>query len=352
MAPVTILHEILALGLDVAPWLLLGLVVAGLIKGFVPDAFLHRWIGGNGVGAIGRAAVIGAPLPLCSCGAIPTALTLHRNGAGRGPTTAFMISTPGIGADSVVLTYALLGPLMMLARVLGAIVSAILTGLLVAAGSSGSGARQASPASASTPGSCSDSCRTPAPTAVRHPGIGERMRAGLSYAFNDLFDDIGGWILGGLVVAGLIVWAVPPQAFAAYASGVPAMLLMAVIGIPLYICATAATPIAVAMVLAGASPGTVLVFLLAGPVTSMATLAVLHREMGSSALARYLCGIVITTVLSGLFLDQFIGWSGVDVAAMMGPARDILPDWLEWSALTALILLGIRPVRRTLLPAA
>jgi uncharacterized protein len=132
---VAILQEILSLGLQAAPWLLLGLVAAGLIKACVPEALLQRWIGGDGVGAIGRAAVIGAPLPLCSCGAIPTALMLHRNGAGRGPTTAFMVATPGIGADSVVLTYALLGPVMMLARVLGALVSAMLTGLLVAAGS-------------------------------------------------------------------------------------------------------------------------------------------------------------------------------------------------------------------------
>jgi uncharacterized protein len=349
---VAILQEILNLGLQAAPWLLLGLVAAGLIKACVPEALLQRLVGGDGIGAVGRAAVIGAPLPLCSCGAIPTALMLHRNGAGRGPTTAFMVATPGIGADSVMLTYALLGPVMMLARVLGALASAMLTGLLVAAGTEAGRDEAASACardSSSTGGSCSTGCRGPAVPAAPDPGIGERMRNGLSYAFNDLFDDIGGWVLGGLVVAGLIVWAVPPQAFAAIATGIPAMLLMAVIGIPIYICATAATPIAVAMMLAGASPGTVLVFLLAGPITSMATLAVLQREMGTAAVARYLAGIVATTVLAGFLLDQAIGWSDLDVMATMGAAQDIVPDWLEWGALTVLVLLALRPARRMLL---
>jgi uncharacterized protein len=355
MALVAILQEILGLGLQAAPWLLLGLVVAGLIKACVPEALLQRLVGGDGIGAIGRAAVIGAPLPLCSCGAIPTALMLHRNGAGRGPTTAFMVATPGIGADSVALTYALLGPVIMLARVLGALVSAVLTGLFVAAGSDRSEACRVEPASACSPesastgASCSTGCRGPALAAAPEPGIGERLRNGLSYAFNDLFEDIGGWMLGGLVLAGLIVWAVPPQAFAAIATGIPAMLLMAVIGIPIYICATAATPIAVAMMLAGASPGTVLVFLLAGPITSMATLAVLQREMGTPAVARYLAGIVATTVLAGFLLDQAIGWSDLDVMATMGAAQDVVPDWLEWGALTVLVLLALRPARRMLL---
>lgn len=342
MELVVILQEILALGLDVAPWLLMGLVAAGLIKGFVPDVMLQRWIGGSGIGAIGRAAIIGAPLPLCSCGAIPTALTLYRNGAGRGPTTAFMVSTPGIGADSVAITYALLGPVMMLARVLGALVSAIATGLLVAAG-------QGKQPTAVAPPTCGAACCDDRPQIVRDTGVGARMKSGLFYAFNDILDEIGVWILAGLVLAGLITWAVPPQAFAAYATGIPAMLMMAVIGIPIYICATAATPIAAAMLLTGVSPGAVLVFLLAGPITSMATLVVLKRAMGTAALARYLVGVLATTVLFGLLFDQTIGWFGVDVVATMGTTRDLFPDWLAWISLMLLVLLGIRPVRQTLI---
>lgn len=352
---VAIFQEILGLALDVAPWLLLGLLVAGLIKGLVPDSLLQRWVGGNGLGAIGRAAIIGAPLPLCSCGAIPTAITLHRNGAGRGPTTAFMVATPGIGADSVAVTYALLGPVMMLARLSAAFGSAVLTGLLVAAGQPGARRRQAAPRihhhDHAAP-HCDSGCAHPgAVPAAAHAqrGLPARLLTGLRYAFDDLLGDIGGWIAGGLVLAGLLVWAVPPQAFASYLSGLPAMLLMAVIGIPIYLCATAATPIGVAMLLAGASPGAVLVFLLAGPITSLATLAVLRREMGNAALARYLAGVISTSILAGLMLEQAIGWSGLDVIATMGTTQDLFPAWAEWGALALLLGLGLRPAGRRLL---
>jgi uncharacterized protein len=350
MAPVAILEQILSIGLAAAPWLLLGLLVAGVVKAFVPQAMLQRWIGGNGIAAIGRAAVVGAPLPLCSCGAIPTALALYRGGAGRGPTTAFMVSTPGIGVDAVLITYALLGPVMTVARVLGALATAVVTGLLVAAsGHPGGGLvpGRGAPAPACSSKTCAPACsRGAGENAAR--GIGARLGGGLSYAFNDLLDDIGGWMLAGLVVAGVIVWAVPPQAFAAFAAGVPAMLLMAVIGIPIYVCAAAATPVAGAMMIAGASPGTVIVFLLAGPITSLATLAVLRREMGAGAVARYLAGIVGTSVLIGFLLDRLIGWSGIDVVATMTAGQEVLPEAVEWVALAVLVLLGVRPVRRAL----
>src|SRR5690625_2243868 len=128
----TLLNETLTVALAAAPWLLLGLFADALIKAFVPDTALQRWAGGRGTAGIVRAAVIGAPLPLCSCGAIPTALALHRGGAGRGPTTAFLVGTPGIGVDSLALTSVLLVPFIALARAAGAVLTAISTGLLVA----------------------------------------------------------------------------------------------------------------------------------------------------------------------------------------------------------------------------
>lgn len=345
-----LLQEILAISLAAAPWLVLGLVIAGLVKAFLPEALLRNWIGGRGFGAIGRAAIIGAPLPLCSCGAIPTALTLYRGGAGRGPTTAFMVSTPGIGGDSVALTYALLGPVMMVARVLGAIVAAVGTGLLVAGSRGGLRQDQAAEQSSCAPTGCGSGCGAPAEKGS-HKGMGARLRDGMAYAFTDLFDDIGGLMALGLVLAGVILWAVPPQAVAAHAGGLPAMLLMAVVGIPIYLCATAATPIAAALLVAGVSPGAVLVFLLAGPITSMATLAVLRREMGNAALVRYLGGIVATTVLIGLMFDGIAGWMDLEIVTALHTGGDLLPAWAGWSALTLLVILGLRPVRRGLIRA-
>ena len=342
-----ILSEILSIALTAAPWLLIGFCAAGLIKAFVPEDILQRLVGGSGLIAVARAAVIGAPLPLCSCGAIPTALALHRGGVGRGPTTAFLIGTPGIGVDSLAITYALLGPFMAVVRACGAVITAIMTGLLVAATDRSKTNPPASPeptVSATTTCNSNCACKS-APQSATRLTFAERLRNGMGYAFSELLDDIRLWLLIGLVLAGLLLAFVPPQALVAYGSGLGPMLLMAIIGIPLYICATAATPIAAAMLIAGVSPGTVLVFLLAGPITSLATLGVLRREMGNRALGCYLIGILSTSLLLGLLIDGIVDGFGIQVPAQIGAVQELLPLWLEWSALILLILVALRPVR-------
>ncbi|WP_017941890.1 MULTISPECIES: SO_0444 family Cu/Zn efflux transporter [unclassified Thioalkalivibrio] len=343
---VDILRETLGVALTAAPWLLLGLLAAGAVKALIPEAALQRWLGGAGLAATARAAVVGAPLPLCSCGAIPTALALHRGGAGRGPTTAFLIGTPGVGVDSLAISYALLGPLMAVARALGAIVTAITTGLLV-------GRTQAMATevpSEAEPDNCGGCCGTDdedtKPIAPERLPV--RLRAGLHYAFHDVLDDIRLWLVLGLLVAGVLLALVPPATLAAWGSGLPAMLVMAVIGIPMYLCATAATPIAVGLIAAGVSPGTVLVFLLAAPITSLATLGVFRRELGTPALVLYLAGIGVTTIALGLALDAGLARTGVDVATQMGSAGELLPAWLEWTALIALVVLATPVTRRRL----
>ncbi len=341
-----LIHETLGIALDAAPWLLLGLLAAGLVKALIPETQLQRWLGGRGLRAVSRAAVIGAPLPLCSCGAIPTALALHRGGAGRGPTTAFLIGTPGIGVDSLAITYALLGPFMAISRALGAVVTAIATGMLVGA----SRTPVISPV-AEMRDSCGSCCKgscdsTPSAPSLTSP-LRTRLSGGMRYAFNDVLDDIGPWLLAGLLVAGVMISLVPPEALTTNGSGLTTMLIMALVGIPMYICATAATPIAVALILSGITPGAALVFLLAGPITSMATLGVLRREMGNDALLRYLAGILVSTVALGWLLDLILHRLDIDVAAQMSLARELMPHWLEWSALVLLVLLSVRPLRKS-----
>jgi len=369
--------------LAAAPWLLVGFLAAGIIQAVIPRGFLERWLGGNGAGAITRAAVTGVPLPLCSCGAIPTALSLHRAGAGRGPTTAFLVSTPGVGMDSVAITYAIFGPFMMIARVLGAFVTAVATGLLVAV----AGARPhpaVGPVGGAVPplpgatlssgtaeacGGCGGSCASPDPappgSALGAPSghaapsgpalhlapapLGSRLRAGIRYAFTDLLDDISGWLIAGLLVAGLVVAFLPPEVLAGMlGGGLLLMLVMAVVGIPMYICATAATPIAAALFLAGMSPGTALVFLLAGPITSLATLGAYQKELGTRALAAYLAGVLVTAVAAGLAVDLVVGAWGLDLRAQAQTAQELLPGWLETGSLVLFLVLAIRPLRRAL----
>ncbi|SEL98989.1 SO_0444 family Cu/Zn efflux transporter [Halomonas daqiaonensis] len=347
----SLLNAILDVALSAAPWLVLGLVMAGLIKALVSEALLQRWVGGRGLGSIARAAVIGAPLPLCSCGAIPTALAMYRGGASRGPSTAFLIGTPGIGVDSMAITYALLGPFMAVARATSAVLTAIVTGLLVgrtapASDSSGSKIRAEADCGSCCSGGCDEARDAPAESAS--PGLTSRLAGGLRYAFTDILDDISLWLLVGLLVAGVLIALVPPQQLAELGSGLGAMLIMAVIGIPLYMCATAATPIAAGLLLAGVSPGTVLVFLIAAPVTSLATLGVFRREMGNHGLAAYLVGILTSAVLLGLAVDAVANWWQLDISRQIEEVGELLPAWVEWLGLIVLTSLAVKPLRRML----
>ncbi|MCB8887912.1 SO_0444 family Cu/Zn efflux transporter [Vreelandella malpeensis] len=330
-----LIESLLSVALSAAPWLLLGLFVAGLVKAYLPERLLQRWLGGAGVSGVLRASIIGMPLPLCSCGAIPTAMALHRGGAGRGPTTAFLISTPGVGVDSIFLTSALLGPVMALLRMAGALVTAIVTGILVGLTSKTPAPVVTAPAT----GCCaSQGCGASTPA---EPG---GLRAGLRYAFSDLLDDFSVWIFVGLLLAGvLMVWA-SPQALASF-SGPWALALMALVGIPLYVCASAATPIAAGLLLAGLSPGMALVFLLAGPITSLATLAVFRRELGTRALLIYMASVFTVTVALGWLVDATLTLTGFDPVSQAGQVQELLPHGVEWLALVMLVFFALRPLR-------
>ena len=335
-------QAILDLTLLAAPWLLFGLVVAGLVKGLVPETVIQHWLSGTGFMATLRAAILGLPLPMCSCGAIPTALTLHRGGAGRGPTTSFLIGTPGAGLDSLSITLALMGPFMMVARAVGAVVAAVSTGLLTALSQPASSAAQ--PESATVGDCCGGGCDSEA-VATGAPGL----RHGLRYAFSDMLDDISLWIVIGLAFAGLLMTLTPPEGLAVLGNGIAPMLLMAVIGVPLYLCAAATTPVAAALMLEGLSPGTALVLMLAGPVTSLATLGVFRREMGVTAVGLYLAGIIVSTVCVGLATDWLIATLELDILASVTTVQEWMPAAVEWLALAVLVVLGLPTLRRHLM---
>ena len=340
---VVLINAILEMTLLAAPWLLLGLIVAGVVRGVVPRARIRQWLSGGGLSPIMRGAVLGVPLPMCSCGAIPTALALYRGGAGRGPTTSFLVGTPGAGIDSLSLTLVLMGPFMMVARALGAFVAAVSTGMLTALSRSTPAATASSGATGCSTGCCSsDDGGVIEDADDEAPGL----RHGLRYAFTEMLDDISVWIAIGLGVAGLLITLAPPQGLAVLGSGIGPMLVMALIGVPLYLCAAATTPIAAALMLEGLSPGTALVLMLAGPVTSLATLSIFQREMGNSALALYLLGIVASTVLAGLATDAVIHWLNLDIQGSVNQVQEWIPASLEWAALALLVIMAVPMLRR------
>ncbi len=335
-----LLRNLLDLYLEAAPWLLLGLMMAGLIKAWLPEGLLRRKLGEGRFLPILKATLIGAPLPLCSCGVLPAAMGLRRSGASRSSTLAFMISTPETGPDSIALTYALLGPFMAVARPIAAIVSALFTGLLnsliVDREVPAKAALTLPVVGAPAVCGCGDgACRVP--TSEASPLPWRRSLNGLRYAFTDILDDIWQWLLAGLVLAALVMTYLPPDTLAGWGSGLPAMLMMLLIGIPMYICATASTPLAAAMILAGVSPGTVLVFLLAGPATNLATMGVIQREMGMRTLALYLAGISLSSTLLGLATDWVLSQLGLRVEVLQSAQT---PDGVELiGLLSGLVLL-------------
>lgn len=335
-----LLHNILDLYLEAAPWLFFGLVTAGVIKAWLPATSVQRLVGGKGPGAVVSAALVGAPLPLCSCGVLPAAVGLRRAGASRPATVSFMISTPETGVDSVAVTYALLGPFLAVARPIAAVSSAIFTGLLTAFAPD----TEADTAPTKAAAGDTECCGSSAPeSAAVAPGGLRRTLDGIRYALVDILEDIAPWLGLGLVVAGLLTTYVPTQALAQWGSGPFAMGVMIVIGIPMYICATASTPLAAGFLVAGVSPGAVMVFLLAGPATNLATIAVVRKEMGTQTMVLYLTGVCLSSLAAGLVVDYLVKVLAIDVTAQLDAVgAAFLPAGVAELAAIALALVVAR----------
>lgn len=438
-----LVSNFIELFLDSAPWLLLGLVLAGMLKMFVPMAWMHKQLGGSGVKTTVKAALLGAPLPLCSCGVIPAAVGLRRSGASKAATTSFMVSTPETGVDSVTVSYVLLGPFMAIVRPIAAVVSAIVAGLLVGSDGDEAEANQkktpqdkvtansdssmsccsqnvskavpAQPAEPSAPQStccaskkseltpasntmtaaptltpvkirpvaveqsavmasralslepkqapneansscCSSKVEAVAPAQsksccatkteankapdaescctstkdvadeLKQETIVHRLGQGLKYAATDLVRDTTIWLLIGLFFAALVQTYVPGDFLAKWGDGLLAMLVMVLVSIPMYICATASTPIAAGLLLAGVSPGAVLVFMMAGPATNIATLGVVTKELGKRALLGYLGGVLGVALLAGGLVNYLVANFGFEVMPQIGEHHQLLPQ--------------------------
>lgn len=278
-----------------APYLLLGFAFAGLLHVYLGRR--HGFTGAllaPGPRAVAMAAVIGAPLPLCSCGVLPAALALRRRGASLGATSSFLISVPETDIVSIFLTYGLLGPVFAVVRPLAGIVTAIGTGLVVGVSES----KRASEPSSGDSEAANDAGSETGSWIVR----------AARYGFVEFFDDIIGQLLLGFLLAGVVAVLLPRFGLEILAGGsLLTYLAMLVFGIPMYVCATASTPIAAGLIAGGVSPGAALVFLLVGPATNVASLAVLRRYFPARVLGIYLACIALLSLAMGWGLDQLLG---------------------------------------------
>ena len=350
-----LLMNIWAVYLETAFWLLLGLLAAGLVKTYIPEDMMTRWLGGHGFSAVGRAALFGAPLPLCSCGVLPAAMGLHRSGASKEATVSFLISTPETSIDSVAVTYALMGPVMAIYRPIAALMSAIVTGVMVAFVDEPASEMQANKKQDELNECCSNEtscCSKPEPKPTccssEKPARTSRLLQVMRYAGAELLDDISKWLFIGIVVAGVMMTVIPPGWLSQWGSGLPAMLVMLAIGVPMYICAVASTPIAAGLILAGVSPGTVLVFLLVGPATNIAGIILVRKELGTKVTAIYLLGLSIVSVLMGLLLDWLVVDNGFQINVDASAADYMLPEVIRWISALLLLLLAIPGIRKPL----
>ncbi len=333
--------------LQAAPYILLGLLVGGLLKVFMSPAYVARHLGRGRFMSVIKAALFGIPIPLCSCGVLPAAAALKKQGANNGATTAFLISTPESGVDSISITYALLDPILTVARPVAAFISAFVAGFtenLV----NPPATKTIAPDLSCAIDNCCDGVDCSPKEHARHHSFLEKTWYGLKYAATDIWADLVGWFFIGIFLAGLITVLVPDELFATYlGGGLSSMLLMLAFGIPLYICATASTPIAAALILKGVSPGAALVFLLVGPATNITSLSVLIGLLGKRATAIYLVAIAIVAVISGLLLDAVYNSLGINVRAVVGQAAEILPHWFVIGSALLLLVFSVKPLFET-----
>ncbi len=322
------LRELWANLAQMAPWLLFGFLVAGALSVVISPDLVHEHLGrarGRFL-PVAKAVAFGVPLPLCSCGVIPVTASLVTSGASRGAAVGFLISTPQTGVDSVVVTYSFLGPVFAVIRPLVALVSGLMGGWAVELLEPGPLRRAHAQAQSCGGGGC-----------MVGQGRGGKVVQAISYGLGRLPEDIGKALVVGLAVAAGIATLVPENYFAGLLGpGLMPKLGMMLVGMPIYVCATASVPVAAALIAKGVAPGTALVFLMTGPATNAATFTVIWRLVGRRAGIVYLLTVGLAALGAGTLLDVLI--PPAQVQAVVHPGA-MLPGWLTNGA--GVVLVGV-----------
>ena len=319
-----------------APYMLIGLLLAGVLHVFIPRHMIQRLMGGKGLLSVITSAAIGIPLPICSCAVVPVSIELRRKGASKPSIMSFLITTPESGSDSILITWGLLGPFMAIARPIASFFSALLAGffaisLLSDSDKNDVGGKEYTGCRDHGVESFDDEC---------YAGIFQSIKRIWSYAFKKMADEIVFSLLIGLLLAGLII-VVFPDNLAAYgmSKGIIPMLIMLVASVPLYMCASASTPIAAALIVKGISPGAAMVFLLAGPATNVTTLVMLTRQFGGRFVRVYLACIIAGALISGYVFDYLLVLSGMHIIPTMSMDSHSIIGAFQW--VSALLLIAL-----------
>ncbi|RLC46184.1 MAG: hypothetical protein DRH57_06560 [Candidatus Cloacimonadota bacterium] len=315
------IKEVWNLLLAMSPYLLFGFLIAGILNLEIPRKKIYKHLSGSNIKSVVKAAIFGVPLPLCSCGVIPVAAYLRKEGAGKGATVSFLSSTPTTGIDSILATYSLLGPIFAIIRPVASFFAGIFGGTLTNLIE-----KSQEKKFIVKKGFQCNICNNTTPHS--HTII-EKVKNIFQYAFVELIEDIAKWILIGILAGGVISYLIPGHIIEQYL-GNPmfAYPLMLLVALPMYVCATGSIPIAASLILKGMAPGAGLVFLIAGPATNTATLSFVAGKLGKKTMFIYLSTIVITSLLFGFLIDYIWKISGNNINLIIGGTK-MLPLWLK-----------------------
>ncbi len=327
------MNEIIHLINEMSPYLLLGFLLAGLMHSFIPGWYYTKFLAKKSFRSVINAALFGIPLPLCSCGVIPTAMSLRKEGASKGAVASFLIATPQTGVDSIIATFSLMGLPFAIVRPIAALLTAVFGGAMV---------------------NTTDDCKEkPVETNGKHndhkhEGFIDKLREALEYAYIEMMEDIGKWLVIGLVIAGLITVFVPAEMFAIFnGNTLASMLLVLCIALPMYLCATGSIPIAVALMMKGLTPGAALVLLMAGPACNFASMLVIRKVLGVRTLITYLASIIVGSIAFGYLID-YLQFNGiVDFLEHLTYQQACCTEgdgWFEWACTILMILMLVNAI--------
>jgi len=332
---------------EMSPYLMLGFLFAGILKIAFPQKFIDKYLGQKNGKSVLYASLLGIPLPLCSCGVIPTGISFYKSGASKGSSVSFLISTPQTGVDSILVTYSLLGLPFAIIRPFIALITGFFGGLL--ANRFDTDEKEITDpiedscctTEKESDCGCDDNCATK--TKDKKPALYTMLK----YAFVDFLQDISKWLIIGLLLAAFISVLIPDDFFSSFiGNDFIGMLVILVASIPLYICATSSVPVAAILMMKGISPGAALVFLMAGPATNAATITVLNKVMGKKTMWSYLISIISGALLFGLLIDNVFPREWFEMSALhehmhAHEGHWMLPKWLQWGSSILLTLMII-----------
>jgi uncharacterized membrane protein YraQ (UPF0718 family) len=280
-------------------YLLVGLFIAGILKQIVPDDFISKHLGKDSIGSVIKATIFGIPLPICSCSVIPLAQSLRKEGASKGAVQSFLISTPITGVDSILATFSFFGLVFTIFRVVSSIIIAIVVGLIQNFVEKNEGKTEVVKEESSC--GCQCSC-----SSTKKEKKSFSIKEVFSYAYVTLLKDMVKPLFVGLILGALFTTLVPKEySSMLFENQFLTYIVVVLIAMPLYVCATASLPLAAALMLNGMSGGAVFIFLTAGPATSMVTMSVVYKLLGKKSLIIYTGTIAFLSLLFGFLYDTF-----------------------------------------------